>query len=240
MTVPAAAVPKAAPCIVLAGGLGTRLRGTVGDVPKCLAPVGPRSFLDIQLDTLFAAGVDDVVLSLGHLAEQVVAAVKAGRAGQPVRWVVEPALLGTGGAIAYAMDALGLDEALVANGDTYLDGDISGMLAPLDIEGGELFRMALVQAPERSRFGGVEVDGLGRVLGFLEKGRHDAGAINAGLYRLARRALPATRSGAYSLEADVLPDLVRAGAVRALAVTGSFIDIGVPEDYRRFCAEHGG
>ena len=234
------AAAPAAPCIVLAGGLGTRLRGTVGDVPKCLAPVGARSFLDIQLDTLFAAGVTEVVLSLGHLAEQVVAAAQKHHAGRPVRWVVEPALLGTGGAIAHVMDTLGLDEALVANGDTHLDGDLSGMLAPLDAAHGERFRMALVQVPDRTRFGGVEVDDQGRVRGFLEKGRRDAGAINAGLYRLARAALPAHRAGPYSLEADVLPGLVAQGAVRALAVDGSFIDIGVPEDYFRFCAAHGG
>ncbi len=238
MTATAAAGPSAAPCIVLAGGLGTRLRGTLGDVPKCLAPVGARSFLDIQLNALLAAGVDEVVLSLGHQAEQVVAAVKAGPARRSLRWVVEPSLLGTGGAIAHVMDVLGLDEALVANGDTYLDGDISAMLVPLDIGGGEFFRMALVQVPDRTRFGGVDVDGHGRVRGFLEKGRHDGGAINAGLYRLARQALPAARNGAYSLEAEVLPGLVRAGAVRAVSVAGSFTDIGVPEDYRRFCAEH--
>jgi D-glycero-alpha-D-manno-heptose 1-phosphate guanylyltransferase len=230
----------AAPCIVLAGGLGTRLRGTVGDVPKCLAPVGARSFLDILLDTLFAAGASEVVLSLGHLADQVVAAVQAHHAGRPVRWVVEPALLGTGGAIAHVMDTLAIAEALVANGDTHLDGDLAGMLTPLDTAGGELFRMALAQVSDRTRFGGVEVDAQGRVRGFLEKGRSDAGAINAGLYRLARAALPAARAGAYSLEADVLPGLVAQGAVRALAVNGSFIDIGVPEDYFRFCATHGG
>ncbi len=228
------------PCIVLAGGLGTRLRGTVGDVPKCLAPVGARSFLDIQLDTLFAAGVSEVVLSLGHLAEQVVAAVQTHHAGRPVRWVVEPALLGTGGAIAHVMDALGLHEALVANGDTHLDGDLSGMLTPLKRGDGELFRMALVQVSDRTRYGGVECDAGGRVRDFLEKGQRDAGAINAGFYRLAREALPAARTGAYSLESDVLPGLVLQGAVRALAVNGSFIDIGVPEDYFRFCATHGG
>jgi len=233
-----AAVP-APTCIVLAGGLGTRLRGIVGDVPKCLAPVGPRTFLDIQLDALFAAGVGEVVLSLGHLAEQVVAAVRAGHAGRPVRWVVEPTLLGTGGAIAHVMDTLGLDEVLVANGDTYVSGDLTGLLAPLDRAHGELLRMALVQVADRTRFGGVEVGARGQVQGFLEKGRQDAGAINAGLYRLARAALPAGRGGPYSLEADVLPALVRAGAVSALALAGSFTDIGVPEDYRRFCAQHG-
>lgn len=241
-------------CIVLAGGLGTRLRGTLGDVPKCLAPVGGRSFLDILLETLFAAGVGEVVLSLGHLSAQVIAAVQARHARARVRWVVEPALLGTGGAIAHVLDTLALDEVLVANGDTHLEGDIGAMLSPpLARHAGagagaggsgcadaERFRMAVVSVADRARYGGVQLDGQGRVTAFLEKGRSDAGPINAGFYRLARVALPASRSGPYSLEQDVLPGLVAQGAVRAVAVAGSFIDIGVPEDYFRFCATHGG
>lgn len=229
---------QAQTCIVLAGGLGTRLRSAVAELPKCLAPVGQRSFLDIQLQSLFAAGVDEIVLSLGYKADAVVAAVAHNWTGRPVRHVVEPALLGTGGAIAFAMDTLGLAEVLVANGDTYLDGDISAMLAPLRRADGELFRMATVTVPDRARFGGVQSNAAGRVERFLEKGQQGAGAINAGLYRLCRAALPAGRSGAYSLEADVLPGLVAAGAVTALPVAGSFIDIGVPDDYFRFCAQH--
>ncbi len=227
-------------CIVLAGGLGTRLREAVADRPKCLAPVGTRPFLEIQIDALRAAGVDDIVLSLGYMAEQVIDAVQQMPTREHVRHVVEPSLLGTGGAIAFAMDSLGLDEALVANGDTYLDGDIGGMLAALDRDGGELLRMAVVQVPDRGRFGGVQTDPDGRVRGFLEKGAQGPGTINAGLYRLCRSALPAAGSSAYSLESAVLPALVARGAVTARAIEGSFIDIGVPADYFQFCARHGG
>lgn len=226
-------------CVILAGGLGTRLRSVVADLPKCLAPVGSRPFLDIQIGALAQAGVQEVVLSLGHLADLVVEAIGSQAAGIPVRHVVERELLGTGGAIAHVLDTLGLDEVLVANGDTYLDGDLAAMLQPLDRVGGELFRMAIVDVPDRARFGGVEVNGSGAVTGFLEKGRADGGPINAGLYRLCREALPRDRTGAYSLEADVLPALVRAGAVRARTIAGEFIDIGVPEDYHRFCRKHG-
>ena len=100
--------------------------------------------------------------------------------------------------------------------------------------------MAIVQVPDRARFGGVRVDAAGLVEGFLEKGQQGAGDINAGLYRLHRRALPATPSQAYSLEADVMPGLVARRAVSAQRIDGGFIDIGVPEDYRRFCERHGG
>jgi len=156
------------------------------------------------------------------------------RAPTPVR---APLLLLWNAAVAAR---LGLDEVLVANGDTYLSGDIAGMLAPLRRSEGELFRMALVQVPDRQRFGGVAVGPDGRVAGFVEKGHAGAGPINAGLYRLCRAALPAARTGAYSLEADVLPGLVAQQAVSARAIEGEFTDIGVPEDYFRFCAQHGG
>ncbi len=226
-------------CVVLAGGLGTRLREAVADVPKCLAPVGSRPFLEIQICSLLAAGVENIVLSLGHKADQVVDALASMEHQGRVRHVVEPSLLGTGGAIAFALDALGLDEVLVANGDTYLEGDISAMLLPLDRARGELLRMAVVQVADRDRFGGVQLDERQRVCGFLEKGHNGPGCINAGLYRLCRTTLPASSDGPYSLETLVLPGLVERGAVYALSIDGSFIDIGVPDDYFRFCALHG-
>jgi D-glycero-alpha-D-manno-heptose 1-phosphate guanylyltransferase len=227
-------------CIVLAGGLGTRLRSAVGVRPKCLAPVGRRAFIEIEIEALLASGIDDVVLSLGYGAGTVVGALASTLAARRVRYVIEPSPLGTGGAIAHVMDTLGLDEVLAANGDTYLSGDIGGMLTPLRSGQGELFRMAVVRVPERSRFGGIQVGADGRVEAFIDKGRQGPGEINAGLYRLCRQAMPAARNGAYSLETDVLPALVAQGLVTALAVHGSFTDIGVPEDYFRFCKQHGG
>lgn len=225
-------------CIVLAGGLGTRLRSAVAELPKCLAPVGQRSFLDIQVDSLYAAGVDDIVLSLGYKADAVIAAMSTRPASIKPRYVVEPTLLGTGGAIAFAMDAFALDEILVANGDTFLDGGIHAMLEPLNRAAGEWLRMAVVRVPDCARFGGVEVNESQRVIGFLEKGLGGSGVINAGLYRLCRAALPAARDGAYSLEIDVLPALVEREAVTSAHIEGGFIDIGVPEDYFLFCRQH--
>jgi D-glycero-alpha-D-manno-heptose 1-phosphate guanylyltransferase len=227
-------------CLILAGGLGTRLRGVIHDRPKCLAPVGDRTFLDIQMERLAEAGVTDFVLSLGHGAQLVIEWLERNPAPVPVRYAVEREPLGTGGAIANALAAFGLVETLVANGDTYLDGDLATMLLPLDRQRHELFRMATVSVPDRHRFGGVECNAAGRVERFLEKGRHDSGPINAGLYRLCDAAIPKGRTGAFSLEHDVLPSLVEAGSVTVAAVSGTFIDIGVPADYQRFRAEHAG
>lgn len=227
-------MPGTQVCVVLAGGLGTRLRSVIADRPKCLAPVGERSFLYIQLHALAAAGVQEVVLSLGHLAQQVVNEVKRQRWPLSVRWVVEDQPLGTGGAVIHVLDRLGLDEVLVANGDTHLEGDLGAMLQPLQRAGDELFRIAVVDVPERARFGGVQVSAAGRLERFLEKGQTGPGPINAGLYRLCRAALPDVGRPC-SLETDVLPTLVAKGQVAVCKINGVFIDIGIPEDYERYC-----
>lgn len=233
--------PKAAPvslsCIVLAGGLGTRLREAVPDRPKCLAPVGERSFVELQLQMLRRRGVERFVLSLHHEAHQVVRAVEPLAETLKVQMLVEPELLGTGGAVAYAMRSWGLDEALVTNGDTWLDADLQPMFQPLDRAGGEQLRLATVEVADRARYGGVEVGAGGRVARFIGKGCEGPGLINAGFYRLHADALDVAGARQhFSLESDVLPALARAGALSAVRLDGTFIDIGVPEDYRRFCA----
>ena len=92
---------------------------------------------------------------------------------------------------------------------------------------------------DRSRYGGVAFEGSGLVVGFTARGAEGSGPINAGFYRLHRSAFDGWSVGSrFSLEADLLPGLVAAGAVTATPLDGSFIDIGVPEDYRRFCERH--
>lgn len=225
-------------CIILAGGLGTRLRAAVPDKPKCLAPIGARSFLEVQLDMLARQGIRRFVLSLGHLAHMV--EDEAARLGDrfEIRTVTEHQPLGTGGAMLWALEQAGLQEALVTNGDTFLGGSLQGMLAPLDVAGDEWVRMATTDVPDRGRFGGVALQGK-RVSGFLEKGLTGAGPINAGFYRVGRACFGAHAVGSvFSFETDVLAPLAAQGKVTACATQGAFTDIGVPDDYHRFCAEH--
>jgi len=227
------------PCIVLAGGLGTRLRSAVPDLPKCLAPVGGRAFLELQLQALAAQGFDRFVLSLGHMAGAVQEAVRGFRVAAAIDCVVEAQPLGTGGAVLHAMHEAAVDEAAVINGDTFIEADLQPMLVPLAAGSGERARMAVVEVEDRARYGGVELDGP-VVRAFVEKGRRGPGLINAGLYRLHRSAFDGfARGSAFSIETQVMPALLPKAALYAARLHGEFIDIGVPEDYHRFCERHG-
>jgi D-glycero-alpha-D-manno-heptose 1-phosphate guanylyltransferase len=222
-------------CIVLAGGLGTRLRGAVPDLPKCLAPIAGRPFLEWQLRSLAQRGISHFVLALGHGSEQVRDSLtQAWTSGLSIEYVIEREALGTGGATRFAMNEAGLHEALVVNGDTYLGGDLAPMLSAIDSLSGERMRIATIRVDDRTRFGGVAVDPLHRVTAFLEKGQTGAGVINAGLYRIHRSALENEAPGTFSMETLVMPKLAAGLALQARELTGPFIDIGIPADYRLF------
>ncbi len=222
-------------CIVLAGGLGTRLRSVVPDLPKCLAPIAGRPFLEWQLRSLAMRGIERFVLALGHGADVVLESLRHSWArGLSIETVLERELLGTGGAARYAMDEIGLDDALIANGDTFLGGSLHTMLVPLDLDGGELMRIATVQVSDRTRFGGVALNAAQRVTAFFEKGQTSAGLVNAGLYRIHRQAFDYQDEVAFSMETQLMPRLVEKCALQAREIAGPFIDIGVPADYHLF------
>lgn len=222
------------PCIILAGGLGTRLGAVLDGLPKCLAPVGNRSFLEIQMQWLADSGIDHFILSLGHAADAVIAEVDELRLQFSVDYFIEPSALGTGGAVLYCLAHAGLDEAIVINGDSIFDGNLSAMREPLRHDEQELARIATVAVDDRTRFGGILCTD-GRVYEFLEKGSHGPGVINGGMYRLSRKTFGNRPIGsAFSIETDVFPDLVRVNCITAMQIGTNFTDIGVPEDYYRF------
>jgi D-glycero-alpha-D-manno-heptose 1-phosphate guanylyltransferase len=226
-------------CIVLAGGLGTRLRNAVPLVPKCLAPISDYPFLRWQLESLAKRGVEHFVLSLGDGAHQVLDAIEEpwGRRLN-IEYVIEDGPLGTGGATYFTMINSNLDEALVINGDTFLGGSLDSMFVPLDRDAGELMRIAAVGVQDRGRFGGIEIDEGNHVVNFIEKGRTGAGQINAGFYRIGIQAFANESHGAFSLETVVMPKLLGYGGLQARVVAGPFIDIGVPDDYHHFSRLH--
>ena len=223
---------KAEEAIVLVGGLGTRLRGVVSDLPKPLAPVAGRPFLAWVLDHLAETGMRRVILAAGYLADKVEQAIGGHWQGMTVSYSIEARALGTGGAVRQACAQLHGDTAHILNGDTFLRYR-PGALASAVVSAGARIGIALAQVPDVARYGAVDCE-QGRVRAFREKGQSGAGYINAGCYFLtaaAIAALPAEES--YSLETEVLTPMAAAGGLVGFAETSHFIDIGVPEDYQR-------
>lgn len=218
--------------IVLVGGLGTRLRTVVSDIPKPLAPVSGRPFLAWLLDRLAEEGMRHVVLAAGYLAERVVDGIGREWRAMDVGYSIETEPLGTGGAVRQACGMLRGSAAHVLNGDTFLRYDMHGLEQVTNRSGVDL-GMALARVDDVARYGAVIREG-DRVEGFREKGESGPGYINAGSYYLtsaAIRMLPA--EPAFSFETRVLAPLTAAGRVCGFDATSGFIDIGVPEDYRR-------
>ncbi|MGA9724145.1 MAG: nucleotidyltransferase family protein [Candidatus Binatus sp.] len=220
--------------LILAGGLGSRLAGVLDNIPKVLAPVDGRPFLDYQLDYLAGEGVRRVVLSLGHRAEMVLAHLAETKSPVRVETVVESHPLGTAGAIAFARSRLGSDPVVVLNGDTWLDLDLAAMLAEHRASPVALATLACVSVDDTRRYGAVELRADGSVARFIEKGDSSSteGLVNGGVYLLSAQLLDslASMSGS-SLEHDVLPRLP-AGTLRSYVVRrANFLDIGTPESY---------
>jgi D-glycero-alpha-D-manno-heptose 1-phosphate guanylyltransferase len=218
--------------IVLAGGLGTRLASRLQGLPKPMAPVAGRPFLEILLAQLRRSSCARVLLSVGHRHEVIQEHFGAAFEGMKIDFVVEGAPLGTGGAIRLALERASEDSVLVLNGDTFLDADYAEMMRFHAEESAEA-TLAVVRRDDVSRYGGVIIDGR-RIVGFEEKGRSGPGWINAGTYVLARNlAWPPALAEKFSIETDFfVPEVARLRPA-AYKVEGYFLDIGVPEDYDR-------
>ncbi|HXQ40412.1 MAG TPA: nucleotidyltransferase family protein [Candidatus Udaeobacter sp.] len=222
--------------IVLAGGLGSRIRPVLGDRPKILAPVAGRPFLDHLLRFLARHRARKVVLSLGHLAESVTAYIAGLSPALPVETVIEDRPLGTAGAIGFARRAVASDPVLVLNGDTWLEIDFAAMLAAHRREPGTLATIACVRVPDAGRYGRVELADDGAIRRFSEKesGPGKSLLINAGIYLLSAGLMDdLARGPARSLEREVFPRLAPGTLCGFVADGRGFIDIGTPESYAR-------
>lgn len=217
--------------LILAGGRGTRLQSVVSDVPKPLAPVGGRPFLDYQLAALARSGsIGTVVLSLGFQAEKVVDHCTRNPPPLPVTFVTEKEALGTGGGVRFALGSTSARHVLVINGDSMFDWDVPALSAAHEGSGLDA-TLALVEVDDVGRYGTVTLDD-GRIGSFVEKSRASGpGLINAGFILFERSILEALPGGAYSLEQDVLVDLAQWGRLGGVGFRSDFIDIGLPETY---------
>jgi D-glycero-alpha-D-manno-heptose 1-phosphate guanylyltransferase len=218
--------------IILAGGLGTRLRSRLNGLPKPMAPIVGRPFLEILLDQLIKSGCERIILSVGHLHHVIINQFRQSYHGVPIEYIIEETPLGTGGAIRFAMQKAVEHSVLVLNGDTYLDADFSAMLS-LHIAAGSPITMAVTNVNDMARYGGIVIEGQ-QVVRFVEKGQVGSGWINAGVYAINRdfpwlEGLPSR----FSFEMDVLARDLDRLCPTAFPCAGEFLDIGTPEDLDR-------
>lgn len=216
--------------IILAGGLGTRLKDVVPSVPKPLAPVNGRPFLDIVLEYLErSTHITRVIMAIGYRAEAIKERYADAQYRFPVVFSHEESPLGTGGAIKKALSLATGDDIVVINGDTYADISVDALLR-FHRTKSSIATIVVARKKADARYGAVVFDDKHKILSFSEK-EGDSDFVSAGTLILRRDLLESIPDNTiYSLEKDLIPRWIALG-VYAFIHEGGFLDIGTPESY---------
>ncbi|EPV5855487.1 D-glycero-D-manno-heptose 1-phosphate guanosyltransferase [Campylobacter jejuni] len=214
--------------IILCGGLGTRLKSVIKDIPKPMAPINDKPFLEFIFEYLKKQGIKEVILAVSYKYEVIKEYFKDEFLGIKIKYSIEKEPLGTGGAIKEALKFI-KNEAYVLNGDTFFDIDLS----KLKLNGSKIY-LALKQMNNFDRYGTVNVDGRALVISFEEKVFKKQGLINGGIYLLDKDIFKDfALQEKFSFE-EFLQENYEKLKAKAHIFDDYFIDIGVPEDYRFF------
>lgn len=224
--------------ILLAGGLGTRLRSVVNDRPKPMALIGDKPFMEYVVHELSRYGIDEIIFAVGYKGSMVEEYFGDGsRFGVKVSYAYEEELLGTAGAIKNAGRFVTEDTFFVLNADTFYQMDY-GRLLRVKAENRLAMALVLREVPDISRYGAAVLDGA-MLAGFNEKtAEKRPGTINGGVYLMNRELLSEIPEGKVSLENEMIPKWMAEGRrLGGFVNDGYFIDIGIPEDYFKFQAD---
>jgi D-glycero-alpha-D-manno-heptose 1-phosphate guanylyltransferase len=220
--------------IILAGGLGTRLRSVVADLPKCMAPVDDKPFLAYVIACLQKEGIRSFIFSLGYKSEAVVSYLEKHYPFLQKQYVIEPEPLGTGGAVQLACSKTSEQHVVVVNGDTLFNVNISGIVNK-HLQRKAHCTIALRHLTNFSRYGTVELNTDGTIKNFHEKKYCRDGLINGGVYVLdVQKFLSYNLQPPFSFEKDFLEKNTGVLTLYGIESKGFFIDIGIPEDYQLF------
>lgn len=220
--------------IILAGGLGTRLRSVVSDVPKPMAPINGRPFLEILLDHIGKYNFEHIVLSTGYMHEKIEQHFGENYKGIKISYAIEESPLGTGGGILNAFSKCNEDDVVVLNGDTLFEIDYDTLAVFYRTHPTRL-AVVLRQVSDTSRYGAVTTDCCDCISRFSEKdASHGAGSINGGIYMMNRSLFKGFNIGEkFSFEKDIMQKRFTEEKFYAYVSGDFFIDIGIPEDYER-------
>ena len=215
--------------LILVGGKGTRLKSVVSDTPKPLAPFGNRPFLEFFFEKIGFSKEDKIYLLCGYGLNKFVKFKKKSK--YKLNIVAEDSPLGTGGAIKNAFKLLSLESAIVFNGDCIQDICLKSLKKEIKIEK-EKPLMVLRKIDDNSRYGSVKVKNK-YVVDFLEKTNQESSLINSGIYYLNKKYVEMLPEKKSSIEKDLFEKNIKTLELRSFLAQGSFIDIGIPEDYLR-------
>lgn len=221
--------------VLLAGGLGTRLKSVVSDRPKPMALIGEKPFMEYVVHELSLHGVDEIIFAVGYKGSMVEEYFKDGSEfGLKVHYAYEETLLGTAGAIKNAGRFITQDRFFVLNADTYYQLDYSRLVslsASMDLD----LALVLREVADVSRYGQAVLKD-GRLVAFNEKTKEcRSGTINGGVYLMKKQLLEQIPKGKVSLENEMIPKwLEEKRLLGGFVNDGYFIDIGIPQDYYKF------
>ena len=221
--------------LILAGGLGTRLRGIIKDNPKVMVNIKGIPFLEYLILQLKKYGLIDIILCTGYLSEKIKKYFKnVDNWGVNITYSKESKPLGTGGAIKFAEYLIREDNFIVMNGDSFFDIDLDKLIS-FHFNKKALAIMALAEAKEIKRFGSVKIDKNGMIKSFIEKEKKaNSNLINGGIYVLNKEIFKyISKDKSISLEKEIFPKLVGSTNFYGISFKNYFIDIGVPEDYKK-------
>lgn len=217
--------------IILAGGKGTRLQSVVSDVPKPMAPVNGKPFLEYVMSHLADSGMNRVILSVGYKHQCIMEYFKHEYCDMEIEYVVEEKPLGTGGAIKLALGKSNEDRVFILNGDTFFDVNYFKMRAFSEYAKSPLV-MAVKEMENFDRYGSMDIQD-GHVVAFKEKKFCSKGFINGGVYDVSRHLLDDFSDHIFSFEQDFLEPNYKVLNFPVYVSNGYFVDIGVPEDYQK-------
>ena len=223
--------------IILAGGFGTRLKEVVPDLPKAMAPVNGRPFLDYQFDYLDIFGINRIILSVGYMHEKIIEHYGDQYKDIKLEYAIEKEPLGTGGGLLLAMQKVTGNSVIALNGDTFFMIDFKKFV---DIHRAKESKLSIIlrEVVDVSRYGSVERDENRIITGFFEKSeKKGTGYINGGIYLINKPFfLSQNLPEKFSLEKDFFEKVYKQYKIYGVLCRQYFIDIGIPKDYER--AQH--
>jgi D-glycero-alpha-D-manno-heptose 1-phosphate guanylyltransferase len=220
--------------VILAGGAGTRLSHIVKDVPKPMADVNGKPFLEYIVQYLIRKNVNKIILAVGYKYEKIVERFGDEYNGVSIVYSIEDSPLGTGGALKKASVLCESDSFFLINGDTYFNVDLAEMWR-MHIKTQAALTVACKPMRNFDRYGNVAIDENSKIIAFEEKRFTESGIINGGVYLCGKKIFSDMPDGAFSFEKDILEKVD--GIFSAFVSDTYFIDIGIPEDYYRAKAE---